>query len=99
MTWDQATYDREHTSPTRASALWCRAGRHTCGRRAFGRDGCGTARVGDLSPVGQPISDSLFLLATLYRSLYGIAGSYVAARLAPDRPMHHALVVGAIGLV
>jgi hypothetical protein len=26
------------------------------------------------------------------------AGSYLAARLAPDRPMQHALVLGAVGL-
>jgi hypothetical protein len=29
----------------------------------------------------------------------GIAGSYIAARLAPNRPMGHALVLGAFGLV
>ena len=48
---------------------------------------------------GQPMSDALFLLATVYRTLYGVAGSYIAARLAPDRPMQHALVLGAVGLV
>ncbi|HXY52836.1 MAG TPA: hypothetical protein VEI01_25545 [Terriglobales bacterium] len=39
------------------------------------------------------------LLATLYRTLYGVAGSYMAARLAPNRPMRHALVLGVFGLV
>lgn len=38
-----------------------------------------------------------FLLATVYRTVYGLAGSYVTARLAPYRPMAHALVLGAIG--
>jgi hypothetical protein len=48
-------------------------------------------------PWGQPMSDALFLLATVYRILYSVAGSYVIARLAPDRPMWHALVGGAVG--
>ena len=40
------------------------------------------------------MSDALFLLATVYRSLYAVAGSYVTARLAPHRPMKHALAGG-----
>ena len=42
--------------------------------------------------------NAALLLATAYRILYGIAGSYVTARLAPDRPMQHALLGGFIGL-
>jgi hypothetical protein len=49
-------------------------------------------------PLGQRMSDPLFLLATAYRIVFGIAGGYVAARLAPDRPMQHALALGLIGL-
>jgi hypothetical protein len=49
--------------------------------------------------LGQGMSDQLFLLATAYRTLYGIIGSYVTARLAPDRPMWHAMVGGVIGLI
>ena len=41
----------------------------------------------------------LLVLATLYRSIYGILGSYVIARLAPNRPMGHSLLAGALGLV
>jgi MFS-type transporter involved in bile tolerance (Atg22 family) len=48
---------------------------------------------------GQPMSDTLFLLATLYRTVYGVAGSYLAARLAPDRPMGHAMTLGIVGMV
>ncbi len=48
-------------------------------------------------PWGKPMSDSLFALAFAYRSIYGILGSYLTARLAPSRPMKHALVGGAIG--
>jgi hypothetical protein len=50
-------------------------------------------------PWGQTMSDGLFLLATAYRIVYTVLGSYVAARLAPDRPMQHALILGVIGLV
>src|SRR5437763_456348 len=50
-------------------------------------------------PLGKPMSSSLFLLATAYRAIYAILGSYLAARIAPDRPMTHAVVLGAIGFV
>ena len=42
--------------------------------------------------------DGALLLATVYRTVYGVVGSYIIARLAPDRPMQHALVGGVIGL-
>ena len=48
---------------------------------------------------GRPMSDALFLLATAYRTIYCIAGCYIAARLAPDKPMKHALVLGVVGLI
>jgi hypothetical protein len=50
-------------------------------------------------PLGQPMSDPLLLLATIYRSIYAVIGSYITARLAPDRPMQHALAGGVVGLV
>ena len=50
-------------------------------------------------PWGEPNSDALLLLATAYRVVCSIAGCYLAARLAPDRPMQHALALGAVGLV
>jgi hypothetical protein len=46
-----------------------------------------------------PMSDALFLLATAYRIVFAIAGSYIIALFAPDRPMQHALVGGGVGLV
>ena len=55
--------------------------------------------TGVFPPLGQPAPDGLLLLATIYRSIYGIAGSYLTARLAPYAPMPHALTGGAIGLV
>lgn len=48
--------------------------------------------------LGQPMTDALFLLATAYRTVYGVASSYITARLAPDRPMQHALAGGVVGL-
>jgi len=54
---------------------------------------------GIFPPLGQPMSDALFLLATAYRTVYPILGSFVTARLAPNRPMAHALVGGAVGLL
>lgn len=59
----------------------------------------GFRAAGIFPPLGQPMSDGLFLLATVYRSIFSVAGAYLTARLAPDRPMQHALILGAIGLV
>ncbi len=50
-------------------------------------------------PWGQTMSDGLFMLATGYRIIYNILGSYVAARLAPNRPMGHAMILGVLGLL
>jgi len=57
--------------------------------------------MGVFPPLEEPMSDAHLplLLATAYRIVYGVVGSYITARLAPDRPMQHALLLGAIGLV
>ena len=55
--------------------------------------------TGVYPPLGVRMSDGLFVLATSYRLVFAVLGSYVIARLAPDKPMQHALVGGAIGLV
>lgn len=54
--------------------------------------------TGIFPALGQRMSDALFILATAYRTLYGVVGSYVTAQLAPDRPVGHALVGGLIGV-
>jgi hypothetical protein len=54
---------------------------------------------GVFPPWGQPMSGALFLLAAVYRTVFGVAGSYVTARLAPERPMQHAVAGGLIGLI
>lgn len=50
-------------------------------------------------PMDQPINDTLALLASSYRLIISIAGAYLTARLAPDRPMYHALLLGGVGTV
>ncbi len=51
-------------------------------------------------PWGQPMNDTGDnLLALAYRSVYAVAGSYIAARLAPRNPMRHALILGVVGFV
>ncbi len=56
--------------------------------------------AGVFPPLGQPMNNSLgLLLATVYRTVYGVAGSYITARLAPNRPMQHALAGGVVGLI
>lgn len=56
--------------------------------------------IGVFPPWGQSMAgfEGALLLATVYRTVYGVVGSYLAAWLAPDRPMLHALILGAIGL-
>jgi len=54
--------------------------------------------TGVFPPAGQPMSNALWLLATTYRFVYSVAGCYIAARLAPDRPMRHAMALGVVGL-
>jgi hypothetical protein len=55
--------------------------------------------IGVYPPWGQPVASEPLMLATFYRVIYGIGGSYLTARLAPYKPMKHALVGGAIGTV
>jgi hypothetical protein len=45
------------------------------------------------------VSDGPLVLATAYRIVFGVVGSYVTARLAPDRPMLHAMIGGVLGFV
>ncbi len=51
-------------------------------------------------PWTEPMFDpGLNLLALAYRLVYTVLGGYLAARLAPRRPMRHAMILGGIGLV
>jgi len=53
--------------------------------------------TGIYPPWFQPMRTSLWLLAIGYRTIDSILGSYLTARLAPDRPVVHALVLGLLG--
>lgn len=46
-----------------------------------------------------PMNDRQSALAAGYRTIYSVIGSYVVARLAPYRPMQHALFGAAMGVV
>ena len=54
--------------------------------------------TGIYPPWFKPMSTPLWMLATAYRIVYGIVGGYIAALLAPNRPIGHALALGIIGV-
>lgn len=41
----------------------------------------------------------LIVIVIIYRNVYSTAGCYLAARLAPNKPMRHAMILGSIGFV
>ena len=55
--------------------------------------------AGVFPPMDQPITDALALLATSYRIVISVGGAWLTARLAPERPMKHAMILGAVGTV
>ena len=55
--------------------------------------------TGVFPPTDQPLNDGLSLLASSYRLVISIACAYLTARLAPDRPLRHAMILGYVGLV
>jgi hypothetical protein len=55
--------------------------------------------LGVFPPMNQPINDSLALLATSYRVVISIGGAWLTARLAPDKPLKHAMILGIVGTV
>jgi hypothetical protein len=55
--------------------------------------------LGVLPPIGKPAASDPLLVATVYRTIYGIFASYLAARLAPYRPMLHAMVLGVLDFI
>lgn len=56
-------------------------------------------KAGVFPPTGQPAGDGPLALATLYRTIYGIGGAYLTARLAPSRPLLHVMILGVLGLI
>lgn len=45
------------------------------------------------------VSTGLIWVVIAYRSVFSVAGCYLAARLAPGSPMKHALALGILGLI
>jgi hypothetical protein len=51
-------------------------------------------------PWDEPMQDTgLLLLALSYRMIYTVVGGFIAAWLAPEAPMRHAVILGIIGLL
>lgn len=57
--------------------------------------------LGIFPPQSEPAAYTagLLMVALVYRCVYTVAGGYVTARLAPDRPMLHAIILGFVGIV
>jgi hypothetical protein len=55
--------------------------------------------TGVFPPAGEPMADRLWTLAVAYRFVFGVVGGHLTATLAPDRPLAHAVVLGAIGFL
>jgi len=55
--------------------------------------------TGVYPPMNQPINDALALLATAYRIVISVGGAWLTARLAPNQPMKHAIILGVVGTV
>lgn len=53
--------------------------------------------TGVFPPMGKPMSDSLFGLATSYRAIFQVLGGFITARLAPARGMKHVWILACIG--
>lgn len=54
--------------------------------------------LGLLPEADKPASNPVLLAATFYRTVYGVLGAWLAARIAPARPMLHVTVLGTLGL-
>jgi len=50
-------------------------------------------------PSGALFDTKLLLLALAYRTVYTVLGGYTTARLAPSKPMKHAIILGCVGIV
>ena len=53
--------------------------------------------IGVFPPMDRPLDDRLALLATSYRIVISIGGAWLTARLAPEKPMKHAMILGVVG--
>jgi hypothetical protein len=60
--------------------------------------GVTAAFPGAFDARGVPTSMGMLLFMHLYVAVYATFGCWLAARLAPSRPMLHAMIVGALGI-
>lgn len=52
--------------------------------------------------ITDPFSENpfwLILIIILYRTIFNTFGCYITARLAPNKPMMHSIILGVIGVV
>ena len=56
--------------------------------------------TGIFPPLSEPLAytPSMLAVALVYRCIFTVVGGYVTARLAPDRPMRHAIILGSVGI-
>ena len=70
------------------------------GALAFGADMVvRSVRPDAFAPDGSTDNIPMLIFMLAYVALFAISGCYLAARLAPDRPMRHALILGFLGLI
>lgn len=50
-------------------------------------------------PWFQPMSDSLWIVALAYRLIFNSFGSFLTARLAPNKPAAHVIALTILGLI
>jgi hypothetical protein len=56
-------------------------------------------QAGIIPPLGGRLSERAALLATGYRAIFNVLAAYITARLAPYRPMLHAMIGGWLGFL
>ena len=54
--------------------------------------------MGVFPGMNQPLTDTLAALATAYRIVISVAGAWLTAKLAPQDPMKHAMILGVVGV-
>lgn len=68
---------------------------------SFGTDALVRAALPDAFDISSGRTDhlSILIFSLVYVGVYAVVGCYLTARLAPSRPMWHALVLGFLGLL
>lgn len=56
-------------------------------------------RAGIIPPDNLWVTAPMIWFVLFYRTLYNMIGSYIVAKLAPQNPMKHVIVVGTLGTI